>query len=128
FNTATVVQSGTQHNASVTQSAAIAEGGTGAFANFNDANILQSGFSQTATIVQTGLGTGAAHNVVNVNQSGSNNTAHATQHGGAAVGADVSAKHFELSLGVGADDRYLISVKLFDGGKLVAEQVLRHPK
>jgi len=57
--------------------------------------------------------------------AGKSNT---SQSGGAVVGADGSAKLSKLSLGVGADDRYLISVKLFDGGKLVAEQVLRHPK
>ena len=51
-----------------------------------------------------------------------------TSQSGGVVGADGSAKLSKLSLGVGADDRYLISVKLFDGGKLVAEQVLRHPK
>jgi len=50
------------------------------------------------------------------------------QSGGVTVGADGSAKLSTLSLGVGADDRYLISVKVFDGGKLVAEDALRYPQ
>jgi len=57
--------------------------------------------------------------------AGQSNT---SQSGAVTVGADGSAKLSTLSLGVGADDRYLITVKVFDGGKLVAEQVLRHPK
>ena len=57
--------------------------------------------------------------------AGQSNT---SQSGAVTVGADGSAKLSTLSLGVGADDRYLITVKVFDGGKLVAEQVLRHPE
>jgi hypothetical protein len=57
--------------------------------------------------------------------SGKSNT---SQSGGVTVGADGSAKLSTLRLGVGADDRYLITVKVYDGAKLVAEQVLRHPE
>lgn len=57
--------------------------------------------------------------------SGNSNT---RQSGGVMVGAEGSAKLSTLRLGVGADDRYLISVKVYDGAKLVAEQVLRHPE
>jgi hypothetical protein len=57
--------------------------------------------------------------------SGKSNT---SQSGGVTVGADGSAKLSTLSLGVGADDRYLITVKVYDGGKLVAEDALRYPQ
>jgi hypothetical protein len=33
-----------------------------------------------------------------------------------------------LKLGVGADDRYSIAVKVFDGAKIVAEQTLNYPR
>ena len=33
-----------------------------------------------------------------------------------------------LKLGVDADDRYSIAVKVFDGAKMVAEQTLNHPQ
>ena len=33
-----------------------------------------------------------------------------------------------LKLGVDADDRYSVAVKVFDGAKMVAEQLLNHPQ
>ena len=51
-----------------------------------------------------------------------------SQSGRVNVGADGSAKLSILRLGVGADDRYLIAVKVFDGDKLVAEDILRYPR
>jgi hypothetical protein len=49
------------------------------------------------------------------------------QSGGVQIGADSSAKLSTLRVGVGADDRYVITVRVFDGVNLVAEQLLRHP-
>jgi hypothetical protein len=49
------------------------------------------------------------------------------QSGGVVVGADGSARLSSLSLGVGPDDRYVVTVKVFDGARLVAEDVLRYP-
>ena len=51
-----------------------------------------------------------------------------SQSGGVMVSADGSAKLSTLSLGVDANDRYLITVKVYDGGKLVAEDALRYPQ
>jgi hypothetical protein len=58
-------------------------------------------------------------------RSGRSNT---SQSGGVTVGVDGSAKLSTLRLGVGADDRYLVTVKVFDRGKLVAEDALRYPQ
>jgi Thin aggregative fimbriae synthesis protein len=57
--------------------------------------------------------------------AGKSNT---SQSGGVTVGADGTAKLSTLSLGVGPNDRYLVTIKVFDGAKLVAEEVLRYPQ
>lgn len=57
--------------------------------------------------------------------SGKSNT---SQGGAIVVGADGSAALSTLRLGVSADDRYQITVKVFDGSKLVAEDALRYPQ
>jgi hypothetical protein len=58
-------------------------------------------------------------------RSGKSNT---SQSGAVTIGADGSGKLSTLRLGVGRDERYLVTVKVYDDGKLVAEQVLRHPE
>ncbi len=57
--------------------------------------------------------------------AGKSNT---TQSGSVSVGADGAAKLATLRVGVGPQDKYLFTVKVFDGAKLVAEEVLRHPQ
>ena len=57
--------------------------------------------------------------------SGRSNT---NQSGTVNVGPDGSAKLSSLSVGVTPQDRYVITVKVFDGPKLVAEEVLRYPQ
>jgi hypothetical protein len=56
--------------------------------------------------------------------AGNSNT---SQSGGVLIGADGSAKLSTLRLGLGADDRYVITVRVFNGAQLVAEQLVRHP-
>ena len=51
-----------------------------------------------------------------------------SQSGNVSVGADGAATLSRLSLGVGAQDKYVIRVKVFDGAKLVAEETLRYPQ
>lgn len=51
-----------------------------------------------------------------------------SQSGHVSVGADGSAKLATLRVGVNAQDKYVFTVKVFDGAKLVAEEVLRHPQ
>ena len=51
-----------------------------------------------------------------------------SQSGSVSVGADGAATLSRLSLGVGAQDKYVIRVKVFDGAKLVAEETLSYPQ
>lgn len=51
-----------------------------------------------------------------------------SQSGNVSVGTDGSAQLAKLQVGVGPQDKYVFTVKVFDGAKLVAEQVLRHPQ
>jgi Thin aggregative fimbriae synthesis protein len=48
------------------------------------------------------------------------------QSGGVLVGADGTAQLSTLKLGVGAADHYVITVKVYDGAKLVAEGSFNH--
>jgi len=61
-------------------------------------------------------------------KDGSSGSSSTRQGGGVMVGADGTAKLSTLKLGVGADDHYLITVRVYDGAKLVAEQRMRHPQ
>ncbi len=49
------------------------------------------------------------------------------QSGRVTVGSDGSARLSTLSLGVSPQDRYVVSVKVYEGAKLVAEELLRYP-
>ena len=51
-----------------------------------------------------------------------------SQSGRVAVGGSGPAKLSTLSLSVGPQDRYSVTVRVFDGAKLVAEQVLKYPQ
>jgi hypothetical protein len=60
-----------------------------------------------------------------VGAAGKSNT---SQSGRVVVDASGTAALSALKLGVGPQDRYSISVKVFEGQKLVAEQTLQHPQ
>ena len=51
-----------------------------------------------------------------------------SQSGTVAVGAQGSGKLATLALGVAPQDRYTVTVKVFDGARLVAEDVLHYPQ
>ena len=55
-------------------------------------------------------------------------TSNSSQSGSVSVGPEGSVKLSTLSVSTGPQDRYVVTVKVFDGAKLVAEEVLRHPQ
>lgn len=59
---------------------------------------------------------------------GSAGKSNTTQSGSVSVGADGSAKLSTLSLSLGPKDKYVVTVKVFAGTRLVAEEVLRYPQ
>ena len=61
-------------------------------------------------------------------KQGGAGTSSTSQSGNVSVGADGSAQLATLRVGVGPQDKYEFTVKVFDGAKLVAEEVLRHPQ
>lgn len=67
------------------------------------------------------------YEVVSEKQGGAGKSS-TSQSGSVSVGADGAATLSKLSLGVGAQDKYVIRVKVFDGAKLVAEETLRYPQ
>lgn len=60
-------------------------------------------------------------------KEGGASQANSSQGGSVNVGPDGQATLSKLTVSVGPQDRYVISVKVFDGAKLVAEDVLRYP-
>src|SRR5688572_16231686 len=61
-------------------------------------------------------------------KQGSSGQSNSSQSGNVTAGPDGSAKLSTLSVSVGPQDKYVLTVKVFEGAKLVAEEVLRHPK
>ena len=77
--------------------------------------------------VQAAAGAVLRYEIVSTKQ-GSAGKSDTRQSGKVAVGEAGSAKLSTLKLGVSPQDRYSISVKVFDGTKLVAEKVLNYPQ
>ena len=65
---------------------------------------------------------------VTSSKQGSAGKSNTSQSGNVSVGPDGSAKLSTLSLGLGPQDKYVVTVKVFAGAKLVAEEVLRYPQ
>lgn len=61
-------------------------------------------------------------------KQGSAGKSNTSQSGTVTVGPDGSAKLSTLSLGLGPSDRYVITVKVYAGVELVAQEVLRYPQ
>src|SRR4051812_31075192 len=61
-------------------------------------------------------------------KQGSAGRSSTSQSGSVNVGADGSAALSTLKLGINPQDKYLITVKVLDGAKVVAEEVLQYPR
>lgn len=72
-------------------------------------------------------GTAVRYEMVSTKQ-GTAGKSSTRQSGRVAVDSSGTAMLSTLRLGVAAGDRYEIVVKVYEGRKLVAEQVLHHPK
>lgn len=88
---------------------------------------LEGGTLTVSPHVTAPVGAQLRYEVISSKQ-GSNGQSNSSQSGNATVGPDGSAKLSTLSVNVGPQDKYVLTVKVFDGAKLVAEEVLRYPK
>ena len=61
-------------------------------------------------------------------KQGSAGKSNTSQSGTVTVGPDGSAKLSSLSLSAGPSDRYVITVKVYAGVELVAQETLRYPQ
>ncbi len=61
-------------------------------------------------------------------KEGSAGKSSTSQSGTVGIGESGGAALSRLSVSVAPQDRYTITVKVFDGARLVAEETLRHPK
>lgn len=88
---------------------------------------VEGGTLTVAPRVTAPAGARLRYEVVSSKQ-GSSGQSNSSQSGNATVGPDGSAKLSTLSVSVGPQDKYVLTVKVFDGAKLVAEEVWRYPK
>ena len=88
---------------------------------------VEGGTLTVAPQITAPAGAQLRYEVVSSKQ-GSNGQSNTSQSGNATVGPDGSAKLSSLSVSVGPKDKYVLTVKVFDGAKLVAEEVLRYPQ
>jgi curli production protein len=88
---------------------------------------LQGGMLTVAPQITAPAGAELRYEVISSKQ-GSSGQSNSSQSGNVTAGPDGSAKLSTLSVNVGPQDKYILTVKVFDGAKLVAEEVLRHPK
>jgi hypothetical protein len=87
---------------------------------------LEGGTLTVAPLVSAPAGAELRYEVVS-SKHGSNGKSSSSQSGNVTAGPDGSAKLSSLSVSVGPQDKYVLTVKVFDGAKLVAEEVLRYP-
>ena len=88
---------------------------------------VEGGTLTVAPRVTAPAGAQLRYEVVSSKQ-GSGGQSNSSQSGNVTAGPDGSAKLSTLSVSVGPQDKYVLTVKVFDGAKLVAEEVLRYPK
>lgn len=61
-------------------------------------------------------------------KQGSAGKSNTSQSSSLSIGPEGSAKLSSLSVSIGPQDKYVITVKVFDGAKLVTEEILRYPQ
>jgi curli production protein len=88
---------------------------------------VEAGTLTVAPRVTAPAGAQLRYEVISSKQ-GSGGQSNSSQSGNVTAGPDGSAKLSTLSVSVGPQDKYVLTVKVFDGAKLVAEEVLRYPK
>lgn len=88
---------------------------------------VEGGTLTVAPHVTAPAGAQLRYQVVSSKQ-GSNGKSNSSQSGNVTAGPDGTAKLSTLSVSVGPQDKYVLTVKVFDGAKLVAEEVLRYPR
>ena len=87
---------------------------------------LEAGTLTVAPQITAPAGAELRYEVISSKQ-GSSGKSNSSQSGNVTAGPDGSAKLSTLSVNVGPQDKYVLTVKVFEGGKLVAEEVLRYP-
>jgi hypothetical protein len=88
---------------------------------------VEGGTLTVAPRVTAPAGAQLRYEVISSKQ-GSNGKSNSSQSGNVTAGPDGSAELSSLSVSVGPQDKYVLTVKVFHGARLVAEEVLRHPR
>lgn len=88
---------------------------------------VRGGNLKVAPVITAPAGARLRYDVTTIRtgRSGNNNS---RQSGNVTVGSDGKASLSQLSVSVTPQDRYEVHVEVFDAGRLVASETLRHPQ
>jgi hypothetical protein len=88
---------------------------------------VSGGTLKVAPIIVAPAGAKLRYDVTTVRTGRSGNT-NSRQSGNVTVGGDGKASLSQVSVSVTPQDRYEVHVEVFDAGRLVASETLRHPR
>ncbi len=86
----------------------------------------QGGTLKVAPIVTAPAGAKLRYDVTST-RTGRSGNSNSRQSGNVTVGDDGKASLSQVAVSVSEQDRYEVHVEVYDGGRLVAAQTLRHP-
>ena len=88
---------------------------------------VRSGMLKVAPIVSAPAGAKLRYDVITtrIGRSGNSNS---RQSGDVTVGNEGKASLSQVAVSVSEQDRYEVRVEVYDGGRLVASETLKHPK
>lgn len=87
---------------------------------------VRSGTLKVAPIITAPAGAKLRYDVTTT-RTGRSGNSNSRQSGNVTVGNDGKASLSEVAVSVSEQDRYEVQVEVYDGGRLVAAQTLRHP-
>jgi hypothetical protein len=86
----------------------------------------RGGTLKVAPIVTAPAGAKLRYDVTTT-RTGRSGNSNSRQSGNVTVGDDGQASLSQVAVSVGEQDRYEVHVEVYDGGRLVAAETLRHP-
>jgi hypothetical protein len=88
---------------------------------------VRGGTLKVAPIVTAPAGAKLRYDVTTTRTGGSGNS-NSRQSGNVTVGDDGKASLSQVAVSVSEQDRYEVHVEVYDGGRLVASETLKHPQ
>ena len=87
----------------------------------------RDGTLKVAPVVTAPAGTQLRYDVITT-RTGRSGNSNSRQSGNVTVGSEGKASLSQVAVSVGEQDRYEVRVEVYDSGRLVASETLRHPR